>query len=164
MAHGVAGIGIGMTDLLEGDYEPSPAQWVRDQVATYEATGGKEGNILRGNPEWPIVVITSRGVKSGKLRKNPVMRVEKDGTYVAIASMGGAPVNPTWVANFEANPVVQLQDGPEPALYQAREAQGEERKEWWDFAVATWPTYASYQEKTDRQIPVFLLEKLESVG
>ncbi len=147
-------------DLLEGDYEPSRAEWVREQVETYEATGGKEANILRGNPEWPIVVITSRGAKSGKLRKNPVMRVEKDGVYVAIASVGGAPSNPSWVANFEADPVVQLQDGPEPALYRAHLAEGAERKQWWDYAVATWSTYASYQEKTDRQIPVFVLEKV----
>jgi len=153
------GIGMGM-ELLEGEYEPSAAQWVRDQVETYEATGGKEANVLRGNPNWPIVVITSRGSKSGKLRKNPVMRVEKDGIYVAIASKGGAPDNPSWAANFLADPLVQLQDGPEPALYQARLAEGPERQEYWDHAVATWSTYASYQEKTDREIPVFLLEPL----
>ncbi len=147
-----------MTDLLEGEYEPSSAQWVRDQVATYEASGGQEGNVLRGRADWPIVVVTSRGSKSGKLRKNPVMRVEKDGVYVAIASVGGAPRNPAWVANFEAHPVVQLQDGPEPALYRARQVEGEERQQWWDLAVATWSTYASYQEKTDRKIPVFVLE------
>lgn len=151
-----------MTDLLEGEYEPSAAQWVRDQVATYEASGGKEGNILRGRADWPIVVITSRGSKSGRLRKNPVMRVEKDGTYVAIASVGGAPRNPSWVANFLADPVVQLQDGPEPALYKARLVDGDERKEWWDLAVDTWGTYAKYQEKTDRQIPVFVLEKIDA--
>ncbi len=145
-------------DLLEGEYEPSPAAWVRDQVAVYEASGGAEANVLRGNPDEPIVVITSRGAKSGKLRKNPVMRVEKDGVYAAVASKGGAPENPTWFANFIAHPVVQLQDGPEPALYRARIAEGEERREWWDHAVATWPTYASYQQKTDREIPVFLLE------
>ncbi|WP_183095078.1 nitroreductase family deazaflavin-dependent oxidoreductase [Nocardioides stalactiti] len=147
-----------MTELLDGEYEPSPAQWVRDQVETYEASGGREANVLRDNPDWPIVVITSRGAKSGKLRKNPVMRVEKDGVYVAIASKGGAPEDPAWVANFEADPVVQLQDGPEPALYRARRAEGAERREYWDHAVATWSTYASYQEKTDREIPVFLLE------
>lgn len=151
-------------DLLEGEYEPSPAEWVREQVATYEATGGAEANILRGNPNWPIVVITSRGAKSGKLRKNPVMRVEKDGVYVAIASTGGAPRNPSWYANFLAHPVVQLQDGAEPALYRARLAEGEERQRWWDFAVETWSTYASYQEKTDRQIPVFVLEPLDRAG
>jgi deazaflavin-dependent oxidoreductase (nitroreductase family) len=160
MPGGPRGIGKGMTDLLEGEYEPSAAQWVRDQVATYEATGGKEANVLRGNPNWPIVVITSRGARSGKLRKNPVMRVEKDGRYVAIASVGGAPRNPSWVANFLADPVVQLQDGPEPALYKARLVEGDERQEWWDHAVATWDTYAKYQEKTDRQIPVFLLEPI----
>jgi deazaflavin-dependent oxidoreductase (nitroreductase family) len=147
-------------DLLEGEYEPSAAQWVRDQVAEYEASGGKEGNVLRGNADWPIVVITSRGSKSGKLRKNPVMRVEKDGVYVAIASKGGAPESPSWAANFLADPVVQLQDGPEPALYRARLAEGAERQEWWDHAVATWSTYASYQEKTDREIPVFVMEPL----
>ncbi len=151
-----------MTDLLEGEYEPSAAGWVRDQVATYEASGGKEGNILRGRADWPIVVITSRGSKSGKLRKNPVMRVEKDGVYVAIASVGGGPRNPSWVANFLADPVVQLQDGPKPALYRARLVEGDERQQWWDLAVATWPTYATYQEKTERQIPVFLLEPISS--
>ena len=149
-----------MTDLLEGEYEPSAAQWVRDQVATYEASGGKEANILRGRADWPIVVITSRGAKSGKLRKNPVMRVEKDGVYVAIASYGGGPRDPSWAANFLADPVVQLQDGPEPALYRARLVEGEERQQWWDLAVATWSTYATYQEKTDRQIPVFVLEPI----
>ena len=154
------GLGTGMTDLLEGEYEPSAAQWVRDQVAAYEASNGEEANVLRGNPAWPIVVITSRGSKSGKLRKNPVMRVEKDGKYVAIASTGGAPKNPAWVENFLQHPVVQLQDGPEPALYKARLVEGEERKEWWDLAVDTWGTYAKYQEKTDRQIPVFVLEPI----
>ena len=149
-----------MTELLEGEYEPSTTQWVRDQVATYEATDGREANVLRNNPDWPIVVITSKGAKSGKLRKNPVMRVEKDGRYVAIGSVGGAPHNPAWVANFLANPVVQLQDGPEPALYEARLVEGDERAQWWDFAVDTWSTYASYQEKTDREIPVFVLEPL----
>ena len=151
-----------MTELLEGVYEPSPAEWVRDQVETYEATGGKEANVLRGNPDWPIVVITSKGAKSGKLRKNPVMRVERDGKYVAIASKGGAPDNPSWYANFVAHPVVQLQDGPEPALYRARLLHGEERQDWWDHAVATWSTYAEYQQKTDREIPVFLLEPLDA--
>lgn len=151
-----------MTDLLEGEYEPSPADWVREQVETYERTGGKEANVLRGNPEWPIVVITSKGAKSGKLRKNPVMRVERDGKYVAIASKGGAPDNPSWYANFVAHPVVQLQDGPEPALYRVRLLHGEERQDWWDHAVATWDTYAEYQKKTDREIPVFLLEPLDA--
>lgn len=145
---------------LHGEYEPSSQQWVRDQVAEYEASGGQRANTLRDTGD-PIVVITSVGAKSGKLRKNPVMRVEKDGTYVAIASKGGAPENPSWYANFVAHPVVDLQDGPEPKPYRARIAEGEERQQWWDHAVATWPTYASYQEKTDREIPVFLLEPIE---
>ena len=148
-------------DLLDGEYEPSPEQWVRDQVETYERTGGREGNLLLGKPEWPIVVITSKGAKSGKLRKNPVMRVEKDGVYAAVASKGGAPEHPTWYHNFLANPVVQLQDGPEPALYRARVATGAERAEWWERCVAQYAPYAEYQEKTDREIPVFLLERVE---
>ncbi|HWJ82565.1 MAG TPA: nitroreductase family deazaflavin-dependent oxidoreductase [Nocardioides sp.] len=150
-------------DLLEGEYEPSTQGWVRDQVAAYEASGGAEANTLR-DTGYPIVVITSRGATSGKLRKNPVMRVERDGKYVAIASKGGAPDNPTWFHNFLANPVVQLQDGPEPRLYSARLLEGEERAEWWDFAVDTWSTYADYQQKTDREIPVFLLEPVDVPG
>jgi deazaflavin-dependent oxidoreductase (nitroreductase family) len=142
---------------LHGEYEPSSQKWVRDQVAAYEASGGREANTLQGGKD-PIVVITSVGAKSGKLRKNPVMRVEKDGVYAAIASKGGAPDNPSWYANFVANPLVELQDGPEPKAYTVRIAEGEERQQWWDHAVATWPTYASYQVKTDREIPVFLLE------
>jgi deazaflavin-dependent oxidoreductase (nitroreductase family) len=147
--------------LLEGEYEPSKQDWVREQVEKYEATGGREANILRGHPEWPIVVITSRGVKSGKLRKNPVMRVEHDGVYAAIASYGGAPQHPEWYHNFVADPVVELQDGPEPHLYRARIAEGEEREVWWKRAVEQYAPYAEYQEKTDRQIPVFLLERVD---
>ncbi|MFC5729424.1 MULTISPECIES: nitroreductase family deazaflavin-dependent oxidoreductase [Nocardioides] len=145
---------------LQGEYEPSTAQWVRDQVAAYEASGGREANTLRSSRD-PIVVITSVGAKSGKLRKNPVMRVEKDGRYAAVASYGGRPDNPTWYANFLAHPVVDLQDGPEPKPYAVRLAEGGERAEWWDHAVRTWPTYASYQERTDREIPVFILEPIE---
>ncbi len=145
---------------LEGEYEPSPTQWVRDQVEAYEATGGREANVLRGRADWPIVVITSRGVKSGKLRKNPVMRVEHDGVYAAVASYGGSPADPTWVANFRADPHVELQDGPEPHDYVAREIEGEERAEWWERAVAAYSPYADYQEKTERLIPVFLLERV----
>jgi deazaflavin-dependent oxidoreductase (nitroreductase family) len=144
---------------LEGEYEPSPEQWVRDQVEEFESSDGQRGNILRGNPEWPIVVITSRGAKSGKLRKNPVMRVEKDGKYVAIASLGGSPKNPTWYHNFIEHPEVDLQDGAEKHTYSARVLEGDERAEWWDYAVATWSTYGEYQKKTDREIPVFLLER-----
>ena len=144
---------------LSGEYEPSPEKWVRDQVAAYEGSGGREANVLRGNPEWPIVVITSLGVKSGKLRKNPVMRVEHDGVYAAVASQGGAPKHPTWYHNFLAHPEVELQDGPEPHTYVARIAEGAERAEWWERAVAQYAPYAEYQKKTDREIPVFLLER-----
>ena len=145
---------------LEGEYEPSKQQWVREQVEQYEASGGKEANILRGNPEWPIVVITSRGAKSGKLRKNPVMRVEHDGVYAAVASYGGSPQHPVWYHNFIAHPEVALQDGPEPHLYRARIAEGEEREIWWKRSVDVYSPYAEYQEKTDRVIPVFLLERV----
>ena len=145
---------------LEGEYEPSKQEWVREQVAKYEATGGREANILRGNPEWPIVVITSKGAKSGKLRKNPVMRVEHDGVYAAIASYGGSPQHPVWYHNFVAHPEVELQDGPEPHLYRARIAEGEEREIWWKRSVDVYSPYAEYQEKTDRVIPVFLLERV----
>ncbi|HRD61283.1 MAG TPA: nitroreductase family deazaflavin-dependent oxidoreductase [Nocardioides sp.] len=146
---------------LQGEYEPSKAAWVRDQVEAYERSGGTEANILRGRPEWPIVVITSRGHQSGKLRKNPVMRVEKDGVYAAVASQGGAPTNPSWYYNFVADPHVDLQDGPEPHEYVARLAEGEERAEWWDRCVAQFAPYAEYQQKTDREIPLFLLEPVE---
>ena len=143
---------------LQGEYEPSPAEWVRNQVEAYERSHGAEANVLRGHPEWPIVVITSVGHKSGKLRKNPVMRVEKDGVYAAVASQGGAPEHPTWYHNFVADPHVDLQDGPEPREYVARLAEGDERAEWWERCVAQYAPYAEYQEKTDREIPVFLLE------
>ena len=146
---------------LEGEYEASPSEWVRDQVVAYEASGGAEANILRGHPEWPIVVITSRGASSGKLRKNPVMRVEKDGVYAAVASKGGDPEHPSWYHNFVAHPEVDLQDGPEPHTYSVRVAEGAERAEWWDLAVAQYAPYAEYQEKTDREIPVFLLERTQ---
>jgi deazaflavin-dependent oxidoreductase (nitroreductase family) len=145
---------------LQGEYEPSTARWVRDQVAAYEASGGREANTLRGSKD-PIVVITSVGAKSGKLRKNPVMRVERDGTYVAIASQGGAPVHPEWYYNFLANPEVELQDGAERHTYRARLVTGPERETWWQLAVDTWDTYATYQQKTEREIPVFVLERTD---
>lgn len=138
------------------EYQPSPSQWVRDQVAEYEASGGTRANTVEG---VPIVVITSRGVKSGALRKNPVMRVEHDGVYAAVASQGGAPEHPQWFHNFVADPHVLLQDGAEPLEYVARRVEGEERDAWWERAVAVWPAYAEYQKKTDRQIPVFVLER-----
>jgi deazaflavin-dependent oxidoreductase (nitroreductase family) len=145
---------------LQGVYEPSQWDWVRNQVDLYERTGGQEGNILQGRADWPIVVITSRGTKSGKLRKNPVMRVEHDGVYLAVGSKGGAPENPAWVANFRADPRVDLQDGPEPAQYLAREIEGDERAVWWERAVAVYAPYAEYQENTDRLIPLFVLERV----
>jgi deazaflavin-dependent oxidoreductase (nitroreductase family) len=144
---------------LEGEYEPSPEQWVRDQVEQFEASNGQEANILRNKPEWPIVVITSKGARSGKLRKNPVMRVEKDGVYAAVASKGGAPEHPTWYHNLVAHPEVEVQDKGEKHTYRARIAEGAERAEWWERAVAQYAPYADYQERTDREIPVFLLER-----
>lgn len=140
---------------LTGDYEPSTSAWVRDQVEVYERTGGAEGNTIQGRP---IVVITSRGARSGRLRKNPVMRVEHRGVYAAVASKGGAPDHPDWYHNLLAHPVVDLQDGTAVASYAVRLAEGPEREEWWARAVAAFPPYAGYQEKTDREIPVFVLE------
>ena len=145
---------------LQGTYVPSKADWVREQVAAYEASDGAEANTLRDSDD-PIVVITSLGAKSGNLRKNPVMRVERDGKYVAIASKGGADEQPEWYYNFVAHPLVDLQDGPVKKTYSARVLNGAERADWWDHAVATWPTYAEYQTKTEREIPVFLLEPID---
>jgi F420H(2)-dependent quinone reductase len=144
---------------LEGEYEPSPSEWVRKQVEEYEASGGTRATTLPDHPEWPIVVITSRGAKSGKLRKNPVMRVEHEGAYAAVASKGGAPEHPEWYYNFVAHPEVDLQDGPEPATYRARIVEGEERATWWQRAVDVYAPYAEYQANTDREIPVFVLER-----
>jgi deazaflavin-dependent oxidoreductase (nitroreductase family) len=141
---------------LVGEYVPSKAGWVRDQVAKFEASNGQEANTLRDTGD-PIVVITSVGAKSGHLRKNPVMRVERDGVYVAIASKGGADDQPEWYYNFLAHPEVELQDGAEKKTYRAELVEGEERADLWQLAVDTWPTYASYQKKTERQIPVFKL-------
>ena len=157
MSEARIGFRTGMT--LQGTYEPSTAAWVRKQVEEYESSNGERANILRGRPDWPIVVITSVGHKSGRLRKNPVMRVEHDGVYAAIASYGGSPEHPEWFHNFVANPRVDLQDGAEPEEYVARIAEGEERAEWWERAVRQFSPYADYQERTDREIPVFLLER-----
>jgi deazaflavin-dependent oxidoreductase (nitroreductase family) len=144
---------------LQGEYVPSKATWVREQVEKYEATDGQEANTLRDTGE-PIVVITSRGAKSGNLRKNPVMRVERDGVYVAIASKGGADDHPEWYYNFVANPEVDLQDGATKKTYRVTLVEGEERADLWQLAVDTWPTYAEYQTKTERQIPVFKLAEV----
>lgn len=147
---------------LEGEYEPSSQQWVRDQVELYERSGGTQGLTL-GDTGLPVVVVTSRGAKSGKLRKNPVMRVEAEGRYAAVASVGGAPKHPAWYANLVADPQVELQDGPRKWDMRARELAGDERAEWWDRAVQAYPDYADYQRKTDRQIPVFLLEPIAEI-
>ncbi|MFI5567183.1 nitroreductase family deazaflavin-dependent oxidoreductase [Streptomyces sp. NPDC051740] len=140
---------------LQGEYEPSPAQWVRDQVELYESSGGTEGTTLQGRP---VIVLTSRGAKSGRLRKTPLMRVEHEGRYAAVASLGGAPKHPVWYHNVRADPHVELQDGPAKQDMTAREVTGEEKAEWWKRAVAAFPPYADYQKKTDREIPVFVLE------
>lgn len=139
---------------LTGTYEPSTSDWARKQAETYEATNGEKGGTVNGKP---VVVITSVGAKSGNLRKNPVIRVEHDGQYAAVASKGGHPTNPTWYYNFIAHPTVELQDKADKRDYEARVLEGEERAEWWARAVEVWPDYEGYQKKTDRQIPVFLL-------
>jgi deazaflavin-dependent oxidoreductase (nitroreductase family) len=142
---------------LQGDYEPSAAQWVRDQVEAYERSGGTEATTLR-DTGLPVIAVTSRGAKSGKLRKNPLMRVEHDGRYAAVASVGGAPRHPAWYRNLLADPHVEVQDGAVKQDMVAREVTGEEKSQWWERAVAAYPSYADYQEKTDREIPVFVLE------
>ena len=140
---------------LSGEYEPSTWEWVRDQVDTYERTGGQEANTLR-DTGIPVVIITSLGASSGNLRKFALMRVEHDGEYALVASVGGAPNNPAWYHNLVAHPLVEIQDGPAPQDYTTRVVEGDERQAWWDRAVAVFPTYAEYAEKTDRQIPVFV--------
>ena len=142
---------------LTGEYEPSTSDWSREQTELYEATNGQEGNLMRGRP---IIVMTSVGTKSGKLRKTALMRVEHDGVYAVVASLGGAPKHPVWYYNLKADPHVELQDGAVKRDYTAREVTGAEKDEWWERAVQAWPDYAKYQEKTDRQIPVFVLEAL----
>jgi F420H(2)-dependent quinone reductase len=144
---------------LNGDYEPSPEKFVRDQVETYERTDGAEANTLRGRP---VIILTTRGARSGKVRKTPLMRVEHDGRYAVVASKGGAPSHPVWFHNVAADPHVQLQDGARKWDMTAREATGEEKAQWWERAVAAWPDYAEYQKKTDREIPLFVLEPTRS--
>ncbi|TQK50474.1 deazaflavin-dependent oxidoreductase (nitroreductase family) [Streptomyces sp. SLBN-118] len=143
---------------LEGEYEPSPEKWVRDQVDLYESSGGTKGTTLRG---MPVIVLTTRGAKSGKLRKSPLMRVEHEGTYAAVASMGGAPKHPVWYHNIVADLRVELQDGPVRQDMTAREVTGDEKALWWERAVAAYPDYAAYQRKTEREIPVFVLEPVD---
>lgn len=141
---------------LTGEYEPSTWEWVREQVAEYEASGGTRANTLR-DTGLPIVIVTTRGNKSGKLRKTPLMKVEHGGEWALIGSVGGAPKNPEWVYNLRADPTAAMvQDGPEPVDVTVREVTGDERAQWWERAVAAFPTYAEYQEKTERLIPVFV--------
>lgn len=145
------------SSILPGEYVPSPSKFVRDQVEQYERSGGREANTLM-DTGMPVVILTTRGRSSGKVRKSALMRVEHDGEYAVIGSQGGAPSDPAWVGNLRAAPEeVALQDGPEPFAARAREVQGEERRLWWDRAVAAYPPYADYQEKTDRHIPVFVI-------
>lgn len=142
---------------LVGEYEPSTRNSAREQAETFEATQGAEANTLRGRP---IIVMTSKGAKTGKLRKTPLMRVEHDGQYAVVASMGGAPKHPVWYWNLKKHPLVELQDGAEKHDYEVRELEGEEREIWWRRANETWPSYDDYQTKTDRLIPVFLLTRV----
>jgi deazaflavin-dependent oxidoreductase (nitroreductase family) len=144
---------------LTGDYAPSSAAGARTQAERYEATNGAEANDLRGRP---IIVLTSVGAKTGKLRKTALMRVEHVGVYAVVGSKGGAPKHPVWYHNLKANPHVELQDGPTKRDYIAREVSGDEKAVWWDRAVAAWPDYATYQTRTSRQIPVFVLEPLDT--
>jgi deazaflavin-dependent oxidoreductase (nitroreductase family) len=140
---------------IEGEYVPSTADWVREQVELYERTGGREGNTLR-DTGLPIIVVTMRGRSTGAVRKVPLMRVEHDGEYGIIASYGGRPKHPVWYHNLKANPEVTIQDGPEPFAATVRELDGDERQVWWERAVAAYPPYTEYQARTDRQIPVLL--------
>ncbi len=144
---------------LSGEYAPSPSGWARKQAETYEATGGRKAGDLQGRP---VIVMTSVGARTGLLRKTPLMRVEHDGEYLAVGSLGGAPKNPVWVYNLRANPLVEVQDGAQKHDYVAREISGAERDVWWERAVAAFPPYAGYQRKTDRVIPVFVLTRSDA--
>jgi deazaflavin-dependent oxidoreductase (nitroreductase family) len=143
---------------LTGEYEPSTSEWARKQVEEYEGSGGTSGTTLRGRP---VIVLTSVGAKTGKLRKTALMRVEHNGEYAVVASLGGAPKHPVWYFNLLAEPHVELQDGPEKRDYLAREVTGEEKAIWWQRAVAAYPDYADYQLKTEREIPVFVLTPID---
>jgi deazaflavin-dependent oxidoreductase (nitroreductase family) len=144
---------------LEGEYAPSPQAWVRDQVEAYESSGGQQGNTLR-DTGLPVIILTTRGNRSGKLRKTPLMRVEHGGDYLLVASLGGAPTHPVWYHNLVADPeAAMIQDGPEPFDVVVRELEGDERAEWWDRAVAAFPPYADYQKKTTRRIPLLLASR-----
>lgn len=139
---------------LTGEYEPSTSDWARENAELYMSSGGTEGTELKGKP---VILLTTVGAKTGKLRKTPLMRVEHNGEYAVVASLGGAPKHPVWYHNVKAHPHVELQDGTRTADYEAREVTGEEKVTWWRRAVEVWPDYADYQRKTDREIPVFVL-------
>ena len=141
---------------LNGEYEPSPSKWVSDQVQEYEGSGGTSGTTMR---DMPVIIVTTRGARSGKVRKVPLMRVEHDGEYAAVASMGGAAKNPVWYFNLVANPLVEVRDGTVVRAMTAREVTGEEKAIWWERCVAAFPDYAKYQAKADREIPVFVLSQ-----
>ncbi|MER5274863.1 nitroreductase family deazaflavin-dependent oxidoreductase [Streptomyces sp. NPDC002809] len=143
---------------LQGEYEPSPTPWVREQVEQYESSGGTEGTTMR---DMPVIVLTTLGARSGKIRKTPLMRVEHNGSYAVVASLGGAPKHPVWYHNLTADPRAELQDGPVRQDMIAREVTGDEKALWWERAVEAYPDYADYQEKTDRQIPVLVLEPVD---
>ena len=144
---------------LTGEYAPSTSDWAREQTELFERSGGTEGNTMRG---MPIIMLTSVGAQSGKLRKTPLMRVEHEGEYAVVASLGGAPKHPVWYYNLKKDPHVELQDGPVKRDYEAREVSGEEKAVWWERAVAAYPDYADYQQKTDRQIPVLVLTAMDN--
>jgi deazaflavin-dependent oxidoreductase (nitroreductase family) len=143
---------------LEGEYEISPTGWVREQTEKIFETGTTESVDIKGRR---VVLLTTRGAKTGKLRKVPLMRVEHEGSYAIVASLGGAPKHPVWYYNVKADPHVELQDGTESQDFKAREVTGDEKAIWWERAVAAYPDYADYQKKTTRQIPVFVLEPIE---
>ncbi len=143
---------------LTGEYEPSPTPFVRQQVDDYERTGGAEGGTMQG---LPVIILTSLGAKSGRVRKTPLMRVEHDGEYAVVASKGGAPDHPAWYQNLVSHPLVELQDGPQRHDYHAREVTGTEREQWWERCVAAFPPYADYAQKTDRVIPVLVLTRAD---
>ena len=147
---------------IEGEYEPSTMGWVRNQVETYERTGGREANTLL-DTGMPIIIVTTRGNKSGKVRKTPLMRVEHGGEYALVASMGGAPKHPVWYWNLKSDPAaVMIQDGPEPSFMDVREVSGDEKALWWERAVAAFPPYAEYQKRTERTIPVFVARRRDA--
>jgi deazaflavin-dependent oxidoreductase (nitroreductase family) len=141
---------------LDGEYGPSPLKFAADQVALYESTGGTQGGTLMG---VPVIILTTRGRKSGLVRKSPLMRVEHDGAYAVVASMGGAPRHPLWYRNLVAHPDATLQDGPNVHEMRAREVTGGEKAAWWARAVEAWPAYDEYQARTKRVIPLLVLER-----